>query len=197
MNYSAQYNKLINRAKNRILTEGYERHHIIPRCMGGSDDPSNIANLTPEEHYVAHQLLVKLYPENTKLIFAVKMMIPANKYQVGRKNKLYGWLRRKVSIAQKSKIPSQLGTMWVNDGTKNKKIKKSDPIEPGWVKGRIFNDSFKGFSYINSLPNQGHHQGQQKDAASVAGKRHKRMMETDSDYRNNWVQKQSKNKKLI
>jgi len=33
------------------------KHHIIPRYMGGSDDPSNLIELTVEEHANAHKLL--------------------------------------------------------------------------------------------------------------------------------------------
>lgn len=33
------------------------KHHIIPRHMGGSDDPSNLIELTPEEHAEAHRIL--------------------------------------------------------------------------------------------------------------------------------------------
>ena len=33
------------------------KHHIIPRHMGGSDDPSNLVMLTVEEHAMAHKLL--------------------------------------------------------------------------------------------------------------------------------------------
>jgi hypothetical protein len=33
------------------------KHHIIPRYMGGTDDPSNLVELTVEEHAEAHRLL--------------------------------------------------------------------------------------------------------------------------------------------
>jgi len=33
------------------------KHHIIPKHMGGSDDPSNLVELTVEEHAEAHRLL--------------------------------------------------------------------------------------------------------------------------------------------
>lgn len=32
-------------------------HHIIPKHMGGTDDPSNLIELTVEEHAEAHRLL--------------------------------------------------------------------------------------------------------------------------------------------
>ena len=64
MNYEKHYNLLIERAKTRVIKGYTEKHHIIPKCMGGTDDASNISILTPEEHYIAHLLLVKMYPSN-------------------------------------------------------------------------------------------------------------------------------------
>lgn len=37
------------------------KHHIIPRHAGGTDDPSNIVELTVEEHAEAHRLLFEKY----------------------------------------------------------------------------------------------------------------------------------------
>ena len=43
MNYARIYNQLIERAKARTRPEGYvERHHVTPRCMGGSDESGNL-----------------------------------------------------------------------------------------------------------------------------------------------------------
>lgn len=35
----------------------YHKHHIIPRHMGGSDDPDNLVDLTVENHAEAHRML--------------------------------------------------------------------------------------------------------------------------------------------
>lgn len=37
------------------------KHHIIPRHAGGTDDPSNLVDLTPAEHAEAHRLLYEQY----------------------------------------------------------------------------------------------------------------------------------------
>jgi hypothetical protein len=99
MNYQQIYDNIINRGKNRVLTEYKESHHIVPRCLGGTDDPFNLVDLTPEEHYVAHQLLIKLYPTNHKLIYAA-MMMSVGTTHVKRNNKQYGWLKRRYSQSQ-------------------------------------------------------------------------------------------------
>jgi hypothetical protein len=72
--------------------------------MGGSDDEDNLVELTPEEHYVAHQLLVKMYPDNYNLSHAANMMgsIRAN-------NKLYGWLRKRLSRSMSVNNPNAGG----------------------------------------------------------------------------------------
>ena len=53
----------------------YEKHHIIPRCMGGLDEDSNYVLLTYREHVLAHVLLSILNPESFKLKFALNAMI--------------------------------------------------------------------------------------------------------------------------
>lgn len=96
MDYLNHYKKLTSRAKTRKLDGYIERHHIIPKCMGGSDDKNNLVNLTASEHYVAHQLLVKIYPNNYKLAYACHMM--STKLNE-RNNKSYEWVRNKMAKA--------------------------------------------------------------------------------------------------
>jgi len=74
MNWKKIHDQIINRAKNRLL-EGYsERHHIIPKCMGGTNDKKNLVVLTSKEHFIIHKILVELYPNERGLVYAAFMM---------------------------------------------------------------------------------------------------------------------------
>lgn len=52
----------------------HERHHIIPRCMGGTDNAENLIDLFAKEHFEAHKLLALENPDNDKLIYGWTMM---------------------------------------------------------------------------------------------------------------------------
>lgn len=92
MDYARHYERLIHRAQLRDLADGAysERHHIVPKCLGGQDDSDNLVRLTAEEHFVAHQLLAKMFPTKPKLTFAAWAMCQGR----NGTNKRYGWLRR-------------------------------------------------------------------------------------------------------
>ena len=74
MNYQRHYDALIQKALNRSKPEGYtEKHHIVPRSMGGSDDPANLVVLTAREHCMAHVLLAKIH--GGKMLTAAMFMM--------------------------------------------------------------------------------------------------------------------------
>jgi hypothetical protein len=61
MNYSTVYDRLVQRAQDRVLSSGFERHHIVPKSLGGPNCRSNIVKLTIREHFVAHKLLTRMH----------------------------------------------------------------------------------------------------------------------------------------
>jgi hypothetical protein len=104
MDYFKHYTLLVERARLRVIDEYTEIHHVVPKCMNGDDSKENLVRLTPEEHYLAHQLLVKMYPDNQRLSHAANMMC------VNRtSNKLYGWLRRRLSYSMSANNPNKGG----------------------------------------------------------------------------------------
>jgi len=74
MDYKKIYQLIVKRGKNRKL-EGYkERHHIIPKCMGGGNEDNNLTELTAKEHFLCHKLLCEIYPNNKRLKYALWLM---------------------------------------------------------------------------------------------------------------------------
>lgn len=134
MNYEKIYYDLIKDRSRLQITRKmdkinyYEKHHIIPKCMGGPDNKENIIILTAREHFIAHALLVKMYPTNRKILNAFICMkrnksknryINSNLYEKlkkywvesnsGENHHLYGKThseeaKQKISIAKKGKI---------------------------------------------------------------------------------------------
>lgn len=110
MNYKKIYNNLI-KTRNKLKRSGsdatyYEEHHIIPRCEGGEDTKENLVLLTAREHFVAHRLLTKIYPDSFGLKLAVLWMasiedITATTFISSR---TYSKLREDVSAARISRI---------------------------------------------------------------------------------------------
>jgi len=78
--YTNVYNNIITRAKSRDLPKEIykETHHIIPRCLGGSNSKDNLVELTAQEHRLCHLLLTKMTvsKEHTrKMWYAVWMIL--------------------------------------------------------------------------------------------------------------------------
>ena len=63
MNYQKHYDNLIQTRLFRILDINiyYEKHHIIPKSMGGSNTKENLVPLTAREHFIAYWLLYRIY----------------------------------------------------------------------------------------------------------------------------------------
>lgn len=120
MQYSKIYDSIVSSRKNRILKsdEYYERHHIIPKCLGGIDGKDNIVILTAREHYVCHWLLTKIYKDNSKLWYAFFQMAKCNKRN-GRiiSSLMYERAKRGMKIATRLR---KLEPDYVNGGKSEK-----------------------------------------------------------------------------
>lgn len=94
MNYHRIYAEFIKDRQERAvgLTGYVEKHHIVPRCMGGGDDAANMVRLTPEDHYFAHLLLAKAHGgKNWDAIFAMRHL--ANDLGSGRRSTIHARIK--------------------------------------------------------------------------------------------------------
>ena len=112
--YLTQYKELINSATSRIADPiaGYERHHIIPKSIGGGECSTNLVLLTPSEHVTAHFLLTAITEgtEKAKMSFAYWMMINVENIHQSRKLGLTPeqveeakQIRKNIKILQKTR----------------------------------------------------------------------------------------------
>ena len=81
--YHRWYFQIIKNAQSRILDIYSEKHHIVPKCLGGSDLKENIVELTAREHFICHWLLTKFVSvDREKMDYALWLMINVeNKFQ--------------------------------------------------------------------------------------------------------------------
>ena len=78
MNYQKIYESIIEQAKLEKRKRGntyYENHHILPKCLKGTNDKENLVLLTAKEHFICHKLLTYIYPENRDLATAFHFMV--------------------------------------------------------------------------------------------------------------------------
>jgi len=104
MNYQKHYNLLIStrltyqeerktlrefrfkqQSINRTSESYFENHHIIPKCLKGTNNKSNLILLTAREHYTAHWLLSKAYPNENKLSYSLWRLANDNKHKINSK----------------------------------------------------------------------------------------------------------------
>ena len=101
MNYSHIYNRLVETrvalARPFVRGGGLEKHHIIPRCLGGTNAKSNIVVFTPEEHFLAHRLLARMYTgdDKRKMCYAAWTMARTKKIKVT--SRMYAILKEQAT----------------------------------------------------------------------------------------------------
>lgn len=107
MNYEKAYQSIISNALSRADLVKYEKHHIVPRCLGGSDDASNLVKLSLREHFVCHLLLAKIHGGG--LWHALWMMATSGRYgsrhyETARKRHTSKMMGHIVSEATREKL---------------------------------------------------------------------------------------------
>jgi hypothetical protein len=156
MNYKRIYSELIVSRQNLLRTRKggvyYERHHILPKSLGGTNTKDNLVLLTAKEHFLAHKLLIQINVgiARKKMICAFWFMCgnktknriaTARQYEYGKVlfssvlkgSKLTAEHKQKVSLALKGK-PSNLS----QEGRK-----KISEAMANYRKGKTWSDEHK------------------------------------------------------
>jgi hypothetical protein len=115
IDWESLYERLINTHKNQILIEGeyYEKHHIIPRYLGGTNANDNLVSLPFRYHILAHFILYR-WKSNLEDKIAYKMM--GGQTEEGRILKQYLAIKRSNESNKIEKIKEMFSNKVIADG---------------------------------------------------------------------------------
>ena len=108
--YTRWYKNIIAQAQDRSNHVGYfEKHHIVPKSLGGSNDNSNIIRLTAKEHFICHRLLTKMTTgtAKSKMCRAAWAMATLKKDSLKRvkvTSNTYSVLRSNLTVSIESRL---------------------------------------------------------------------------------------------
>jgi len=133
--YKSWYDSIIQKAKVRKLTGYKEKHHILPRCLGGKDTKTNLVELTAREHFIVHMLLCKFTKDQAKrsMFFALNSMMNLNNRgmrKIKYSSRTFEKVRKQCAKYLKGnkynlgRIPSKQTRLKISKATKG--LKKSD-----------------------------------------------------------------------
>ena len=136
-------------------------HHIIPKHMGGTDDPENLTTLTIEEHADAHKNLFDLYGKQEDYIAWMSLTTQIGREEIFKQTSSLGGKgnkgnpkskehREKISKSIKSKykkhgdeVKKKISTSMIgNKNSKNHssdeyKIKQSQAMKEAWRRKKL------------------------------------------------------------
>ena len=151
MDYKFVYENIIEKAKNRTEElEYYEKHHILPKSLGGSNDENNLVKLTAREHFICHWLLVKMYQKGSlqrnKMLYAFWRMKshPNNNGQRYINSRAYEYFRIEFANAvgcltkqsQAGELNSQFGKKWFTNYETGESCSLFEKPNDKWLEGR-------------------------------------------------------------
>lgn len=137
--YYKWYCSIISNSIYRVLIspEKTEKHHIIPKSLGGSDKKYNIAILSLREHFICHLLLTKFTKGNDKVKMDKAAWILCHKNDRKINSRTFTKLRKNYLHSSHGENNSMYGTYWINNLTEEKRISIYEELPSGWSIGRV------------------------------------------------------------
>jgi NUMOD3 motif/HNH endonuclease len=132
--YTRWYYNIVRRAQSRTLPADVylEKHHIIPKSIGGDDTKNNLVSLTGKEHFVCHLLLVKMTSglhKRSMAYAAWKMTHIDDRPRYTPCSRTYAYLKKQLSESYKG--ISKTSCYWLGKKHSNKTIELQSKIKQG------------------------------------------------------------------
>lgn len=161
MDYQRIYREFISDRKSKPEPEGYtERHHILPRALGGGDEPENLIALTPEDHFFAHLLLARAYGGSMWCPVAFMIGGVRKGWRARKSRREYGWAKLAMARNMSGESAHQFdwstyelrhkdGREWIGRQADMPSLGLSRSLANMLIKGRI--KSARGW-YLANMP---------------------------------------------
>jgi hypothetical protein len=125
--YTTWYNSIITTAQSRTIVGYVEKHHIIPKSLGGSNSVDNLVRLTAKEHYIVHRLLVRMTigRDKRKMQLAISKMMQCSNNQERYKcsPRSFATIRESAALAMSGEYNHNYGKP--RDAATRKKISQT------------------------------------------------------------------------
>ncbi len=153
--YTKLYYAIIEKYKNNNQDLGYrEKHHILPKSLGGTNSKSNIVNLPIKAHYVCHHLLIYMTNghNRSKMVYAFWRMMNCNSQKQKITAKIFERIRNEFIIVLKQ----NKNLIWIgrkhNESSKKLMREKAKGRNPhNYYDSSKYTPWNKGMSSINNV----------------------------------------------
>lgn len=140
--YARWYFQIIDNAEKRVKPEGYcEKHHKVPKSIGGSHKKDNLVPLTAREHLLCHLLLSKMMldPEHTlKMKRALAAMLAKNTRVQRERTTSHMYAAMRKAASESSALRDPLKRFNTAECSDEYRVKMSEALkgrEAPWRKG--------------------------------------------------------------
>jgi hypothetical protein len=159
LNYKRIHDDIINRALTRKALDGYtEKHHVIPKAIGGCDTPENIVLLTAKEHFIIHLLLRRIFPNCKSFIHALWAMCGINKKGLRYKPSANVYAEAKLAMSESMKERLKKDNVWTGrKHTSESKKKQSESAKKRKITPEKEEKRRSGISVNNKKPKSEEH----------------------------------------
>lgn len=136
--YTKWYYNIVATAKINSKIGYVEKHHIIPKSLGGKHNKENLVLLSAREHYVCHKLLTKMVTDNAKYKMLEAFSIFSN-----NKNRTLRFSSKDISMMREA---NAIASKHRNQGNEYWKMRKPDDENTKLLKS----DNAKRSRWVNN-----------------------------------------------
>ena len=122
--YDSYINRILSLRPNKKVSRAQQRHHILPKSRGGSNDEDNLIWLYASEHATAHYLYSKEHPDDAGMAYAADIL--AHKDGQLLSDEEINEIAERNSICQSKRVSGEGNPMWGKKQSEESKRKNAE-----------------------------------------------------------------------